>query len=109
MLADPSLYELSGGEGSIELDANSLVQERKKLKQEMAKIVAEVTALSESSRCDSFKPNWRFFGDNFPEKATTIEPNNKIAEPELWATRLPVCSNRIMRAKTAKWKIIEAD
>ncbi|KAJ5653741.1 hypothetical protein N7490_000744 [Penicillium lividum] len=76
-LSNPSQYEPSRKEGAVKLDTDSLVQERQKLKQEVAKIVDQVNAI-----------------DSSPEAATLFtEPKFTIEEPELWATRLPVTSS----------------
>ncbi|KAF8648182.1 hypothetical protein AX16_006321 [Volvariella volvacea WC 439] len=73
ILANPSDYLLGPASNPINIAVKDLVEERKGMKSEMAKIMAQVDKLDET-----------------PESLEKLMADLKIKSPELWANRLPI-------------------
>ncbi|KAJ7479144.1 hypothetical protein FB451DRAFT_1450965 [Mycena latifolia] len=73
VLVRPAAYTLGPGNRPVNLSVADLVAERKKMKKEMNKIIAQIDRLN---------------GD--PSLLKAIEEEPEVESPEVWATRLPV-------------------
>lgn len=73
VLARPELYTISQATAPVDINAETLVAERKAMRIEMRNIVAEIDRLNTN-----------------PSGLPEVEAHSSIKSPEVWATRLSI-------------------
>ena len=111
VLQSPKGYVMSSVSDAIPITATALVDERKRMRVQMGLIVKEIDTLSVIMLLSHIpqivmRTDVEHIRCIHPKKVDDIEEKSQIQSPEVWATRLPVCSNGFGKSNISLFNLV---